>query len=224
MLANTILIPGLSRRAFALSLVGAAAAFGQGPTRTVTGTVKDAESSQPIAASQVVVKGTTRNAIGREDGAFIISVPAGAVTLVVRHIGFTIAEVAVGAEQTTVDVRMKRDIVNLEQVVVTGQASAVERRNLANSVASVSADQIASMPSASLQLALQGKAAGVQIQQNTGAPGGPGGRRRTRELIVLGMAVVVIAGGIILAITRGIRLPVGRGRVGGRRHGRRRCT
>ena len=145
------LVRRVVRRAFALSLFGAGTMLAQASTRTVTGTVKDAESGQPIAAAQVAVKGTTRNAIGREDGAFIISVPAGAVTLVVRHIGFTIAEVAVGAEQTTVDVRMKRDIVNLEQVVVTGQASAVERRNLANSVASVGADQIASMPSASLQ-------------------------------------------------------------------------
>ena len=115
-------------RAFAFSLFGAGVALAQGSTRAVTGTVKDAESGQPIAAAQVAVKGTTRNAIGREDGAFSISVPAGAVTLVVRHIGFTIAEANVGAEQATVDVRMKRDVVNLEQVVVTGQASAVEDR------------------------------------------------------------------------------------------------
>jgi hypothetical protein len=176
----------------------------------VTGTVKDAESSQPIGAAQVAVKGTTRNAIGREDGAFTISVPTGAVTLVVRHIGFTIAEVNVGAEQTTVDVRMRRDVVNLEQVVVTGQASAVERRNLANSVASVGADQIASMPSASLQLALQGKAAGVQIQQNTGAPGG-GDRIRLRGISsILGNTLpLYVIDGILVsddAIPAGVNL------------------
>jgi TonB-linked SusC/RagA family outer membrane protein len=198
------------RRAFALSLFGAGAVLAQGSTRTVTGSVKDAESGQPIGAAQVAVKGTTRNAIGREDGAFTISVPAGAVTLVVRHIGFTIGEVNVSAEQTTVDVRMKRDIVNLEQVVVTGQASAVERRNLANSVASVSADQIASMPSASLQLALQGKAAGVQIQQNTGAPGG-GDRVRLRGISsILGNTLpLYVIDGILVsddAIPAGVNL------------------
>ena len=95
------LVRGVLWRAFALSLLGAAAVLAQGSTRTVTGTVKDAESGQPIGAAQVAVKGTTRNAIGREDGAFTISVPAGAVVLVVRHIGFTIAEVNVGAEQAT---------------------------------------------------------------------------------------------------------------------------
>src|SRR5678815_4348257 len=108
------LVQGMLWRAFALSLFGSGAVLAQGATRTVTGTVKDAESSQPIGAAQVAVKGTTRNAIGREDGAFTISVLTGAVTLVVRHIGFTIAEVNVGAEQTTVDVRMRRDVVNLE--------------------------------------------------------------------------------------------------------------
>jgi len=169
------------RRAFALCVLGTAAAVAQGSPRTVTGTVKAAESSEPISAAQIAVKGTTRNVISRANGGFTITVPPGVVTLVVRHIGFTIAEVRVGADQTTVDVSMKRDIVNLEQVVVTGQATAVERRNLANSVASVSAENIASLPTPSLQVALQGKAAGVQIQQNTGAPGG-GDRIRLRGI------------------------------------------
>jgi Outer membrane cobalamin receptor protein len=169
------------RRAFALSAVGAAAVLAQGAPRTVSGTVKAAESSEPISAAQIAVKGTTRNVISRANGTFTIGVPDGAVTLVIRHIGFAIAEVRVGAEQTTVDVSMKRDIVNLEQVVVTGQATAVERRNLANSVASVTAENIASLPTPSLQVALQGKAAGVQIQQNTGAPGG-GDRIRLRGI------------------------------------------
>jgi hypothetical protein len=56
---------GVLRRAFTLTLVGAAQVLAQGPTRTVTGTVKDAESSEPIPAAQVVVKGTTRSSIGR---------------------------------------------------------------------------------------------------------------------------------------------------------------
>jgi TonB-linked SusC/RagA family outer membrane protein len=171
----------LLRRAFVLSLVSAGAALAQGTTRTVTGTVKDVESNDPISAAQVVVKGTTRGAVTRENGAFTITVPAGATTLVIRHIGFTMVETSVPAAQATVEVRMKRDVVSLDQVVVTGQATAVERRNLANSVASVAAKEIATVPTPSLQVALQGKAAGVQIQQNTGAPGG-GDRIRLRGI------------------------------------------
>jgi TonB-dependent SusC/RagA subfamily outer membrane receptor len=162
--------------------------------------------SQPIGAAQVAVKGRPET-IGREDGR--CHQRSGGR----HHSWFAIGSrslVNVGAEQTTVDVRMKRDVVNLEQVVVTGQASAVERRNLANSVASVGADQIASMPSASLQLALQGKAAGVQIQQNTGAPGG-GDRVRLRGISsILGNTLpLYVIDGILVsddAIPAGVNL------------------
>ena len=170
---------GRLQRAAVLLMFSASAALSQ-QTRTITGTVKG-EANDPVSAAQLNVKGTTRNATTREDGAFSIVAPTGAITLIVRHIGFAIAEVNVGADQATVDVRMKREVVNLEQVVVTGQASAVERRNLANSVASVSSDQLSNVPSPSLQKALQGKAAGIQIQSNTGAPGG-GDRIRLRGI------------------------------------------
>jgi TonB-linked SusC/RagA family outer membrane protein len=117
----------------------------------------------------------------RENGSFSVAVAAGAATLVVRRVGYGLTEVALAATQATIDIRMKREIVNLEQVVITGQATAVERRNLANSVASVSTEQLANVPAPSVQRALQGKAAAVQIQTNTGAPGG-GDRVRLRGI------------------------------------------
>jgi TonB-linked SusC/RagA family outer membrane protein len=165
----------------ALTFTTVATALAQAPPRTVTGTVKDAENGDPIPAAQIIVKGTTRSAVARDNGTFTLSVPAGAATLIVRRLGFTVAEVPVGATQTSVDVRMKHDMVRLDQVVVTGQATAVERRNLANSVATVAADQVATMPTPSVEVALQGKAAAVQIQANTGAPGG-GERVRLRGI------------------------------------------
>ena len=61
----------------------------------------------------------------------------------------------------------------LPGIVVTGQATSVARRNLANAVATVSADQIDNAPSAeSVEKFLQGKVAGAYIEQNSGAPGG----------------------------------------------------
>ena len=76
---------------------------------------------------------------------------------------------------------MRKDVLKLEQIVVTGQASGMSRRNLANSVASVGAEEIAKVPASSIENALQGKVAGAQIQQNTGAPGG-GDRIRLRGI------------------------------------------
>src|SRR2546430_17001376 len=74
---------------------------------------------------------------------------------------------------------MHKDVLKLDQIVVTGQASGIARRNLANSVASVDAEQLTKVPAVSVENALQGKVAGAQIQQNTGAPGG-GNRIRLR--------------------------------------------
>ncbi|HEX4682581.1 MAG TPA: TonB-dependent receptor plug domain-containing protein, partial [Gemmatimonadaceae bacterium] len=165
--------------ALAVALPGWALA--QAQTRTITGTVHDAESGAVIPTAQILVKGTTRSTVARENGTFSIAVAAGNATLVVRRLGFRLTEVPVGAAETAVDVRMRAELVRLDQVVVTGQATTVERRNLANSVATVSSDQVATMPTPSVQLALQGKAAAVQIQSNTGAPGG-GDRIRLRGI------------------------------------------
>ena len=79
---------------------------------------------------------------------------------------------------------MARDPLKLEEIVVTGLATGMSRRNLANSVASVSADEVSKVPATSIENALQGKVAGAQIQQNTGAPGG-GNRIRLRGITSL---------------------------------------
>ncbi len=150
-------------------------------TRTVTGTVKDADTGDPIVGAQVVLKGTTRAALVRDNGAFSLVVPANDVTVVVRRLGYPMTEVRVAAEQSSVTISMKKDVLNLEKVVVTGQATAISRRNLANSVAQVDATQIAEVPAASIALAMQGKAAAAQINVNTGAPGG-GERVRLRGI------------------------------------------
>src|SRR5438874_11974490 len=80
---------------------------------------------------------------------------------------------------TSITVVMHKDVLKLDQIVVTGQASGIARRNLANSVASVDAEDLTKVPAVSIEHALQGKVAGAQIQQNTGAPGG-GNRIRLR--------------------------------------------
>ena len=66
-------------------------------------------------------------------------------------------------------------------MVVTGPASGISRRNLANSVASIDAEDLTRVPAISIEQAFQGKVAGAQIQQNTGAPGG-GNRIRIRGI------------------------------------------
>ena len=170
-------------------------------TRTVTGTVTDVETSEPIRGAQISVRGNpTLGTVARDNGAFTISVPAQDVVLVVRRIGYPMKEVAVSASTSTVNITMRKDVLNLEQVVITGQASAVSRRNLANSVATVDAEDLTRVPATSIEHALQGKIAGAQIQQNTGAPGG-GNRVRLRGTSsILGNATpLYVVDGVIVS-------------------------
>ncbi|MFQ5702978.1 MAG: SusC/RagA family TonB-linked outer membrane protein [Gemmatimonadales bacterium] len=141
-------------------------------TRVLNGRVTDAVSNEPLAGAEVLIPNTTIRTTVREDGTYSIGIPIGRVSVLFRMIGFQRALVTVTGTQRTLDVSLKQDILQLEEVVVTGQATGVERRNLANGVSTVSADQLEVAPAASVEQQIQGKVAGANIQANSGAPGG----------------------------------------------------
>ncbi len=142
--------------------------------RTISGTVADSANGQPLAGAVITVRGGVGSTQSRENGGFVLTrAPEGEVTLVVRQIGYRRAEVAVGAgEGGPIAIALARDPFKLEEVVVTGQATGQERRNLANAVATVSSEDLAAVPTPSIEQQLQGKVAGADIQANSGAPGG----------------------------------------------------
>ena len=152
------------------SLAGTVRAQG----RTVTGTVTDSSSGAPLAGAQVSFQTGAQRTQTRDNGSFTLrDLPDQDVTLVFRLIGYRRGEAQVGAGETgPVTIALARDPFKLEEVVVTGQATGQERRNLANAVATVSAEDLAQVPTASLEQQLQGKIAGADIQANSGAPGG----------------------------------------------------
>lgn len=172
--------------------------FAQAGTRQVTGRIREEGSNAPIASAQVQVRGTTTGALSREDGTFTLRVSTAAVTLVTRRIGYPPVETLVPPGQDAVEITMKRDALKLDQVVITGQATTISRRNLPNSVASVSAEQVAAVSTAAVDQALQGKVAGAQISTSTGAPGG-GNRVRIRGISsILGNATpLYVVDGVI---------------------------
>ena len=142
-------------------------------TRTVTGTVTDAQSGQALEGARVAVRGTTLTTATGAGGRFTLAnVPAGDVVLTVRRIGNNPAEIRVAAGQSDVTAALTRDPLLLSAVVVTGQATGVERRNLANAVATVSREDVSRVSAQTVEQALQGKVAGASIQANSGAPGG----------------------------------------------------
>ena len=89
-----------------------------------------------------------------------------------RAIGFKGAQDTVPAGRATADVVLEPDPFNLEEVVVTGQSTGIEKQNLPNAVSTVNADELTRSPTGTLESALQGKIPGSLIQANSGAPGG----------------------------------------------------
>ena len=90
----------------------------------------------------------------------------------VRAIGYKRQQIAVPASQPRADFALEPDPFNLEEIVITGQATGQERQNLPNAVATVSSSELNRAPAPTLESALQGKIPGAYIQANSGAPGG----------------------------------------------------
>jgi len=91
---------------------------------------------------------------------------------VFRRIAFKRREVSVPAGQNVADAALEADVFNLEAVVVTGQATGVERRNAAIATTNVTGEEVSRVPSPSVDRALAGRVPGAIISQNSGAPGG----------------------------------------------------
>jgi len=152
------------------SLIGVAVASAQ--QRQITGRVTSAATSDPVAGVNVSVVGTAFAAVTDADGRYAIAAPDAAATLVFRRIAFKRRELAVPAGQSAADVTLDPDVFNLEAVVVTGQATGVERRNAAIATTVVTGTEVTNVPAPAVDRALQGKVPGAYIQQNSGAPGG----------------------------------------------------
>ncbi|HEY0970536.1 MAG TPA: SusC/RagA family TonB-linked outer membrane protein [Gemmatimonadales bacterium] len=160
----------LSSIAVAGALVLPVAAHAQ--PRVITGTVTVAGTSQPLADATVSVVGGTAVTRTEADGQFRLTAPAGEVTVAARAIGYRRVTTPVPAGQNTVNFALERDVLQLEGVVVTGQATTVERRSATTAVAHVSGEELTRVASPTIGNALTGKISGVNLQSNSGAPGG----------------------------------------------------
>ena len=140
--------------------------------RQIAGQVTNSQTGAAIGEATIAVEGTRIVAQSTTDGRYSLNAPDGDATLLVRAIGFKSGKVAAPAGQETADVALEPDPFHLEEVVVTGQSTGIEKQNLPNAVATVNADELTRAPTGTLESALQGKIPGALIQANSGAPGG----------------------------------------------------
>ncbi len=158
---------GITVLALAASVAGEALA-----QRRLAGLVVEEGSNQPLGSTSVSVTGTATGTYTDEQGRFAITVPNGAVSLRVRRIGYQMRTVLVQPTQSSVEVALKKDVLQLEGVTVTSQASVVERKNAATAVSQVNAEDLTRVPAVQVDQALQGKVVGANINLNSGLPGG----------------------------------------------------
>lgn len=134
----------------------------------VTGKVTD-EQGAALPGVNVVVKGSTRGATTDGEGRFRISVPGSNAVLVFSSVGYIRKEVTVGS-QTSINVSLSVDDQLLSEVVVVGYGSQL-KKELTGAVQTVGATEIKDIPVSQIGQKLQGRLAGVQINQTTGKPG-----------------------------------------------------
>ncbi len=136
---------------------------------TVSGTVTDGETGESIPGVNVLIKGTgSRGTVTDFDGNYRISTASSDV-LIISFIGYKSQEIAVGAN-TIIDVALQLDIEQLDEVVVIGYG-VQKKKVLTGAIESVSSDEINATPVVSVDQALQGRAAGVQLLNQSGQPG-----------------------------------------------------
>jgi TonB-linked SusC/RagA family outer membrane protein len=140
--------------------------------RRVSGRVTEA-GGQPVPLVTVTVQGTLVRGVTGDDGRYVLSdVPAGAQTLIARRLGYRRAAQTLAAGSDVADIALEKDVLQIEAVVVTGEATTVSSQNAANAVTVVNATDVNRVPQPNVENALQGKIPGAVITQNSGAPGG----------------------------------------------------
>lgn len=138
-------------------------------TKKITGKISASDNGTMLSGATVKVKGTNTTTTTDADGNFTIEAGADAI-LTITSVGYAAQDVPVG-NNTSLAIRMVADPQSMQQVVIVGYGQ-VKRKDLTGAVASVSADQIAKVPVTTLDQALQGRASGVMVTNNDGAPGG----------------------------------------------------
>jgi TonB-linked SusC/RagA family outer membrane protein len=149
----------------------------------VRGTVKD-ENGATMPGVNVLLKNTTIGSATDANGAYSISVPDNNAVIVFSFIGYLTTEQTVG-DRTTIDISLAPNVKELSEVVVVGYGTQ-QKSDITGALVSVGSREIREVPVANVQQALQGRAAGVEVQRVGTAPGATAQIRVRGERSILG--------------------------------------
>lgn len=135
---------------------------------TVRGRVTSGTEALP--GVNVIIKGTQQGTTTDANGQYNLVVPTSGATITFSYIGYLTQEIAVG-NRSTINVSLLSDERSLSEVVVVGYGTQ-RKVETTGSIASIKADELVQTPVVNVAQGLQARVAGVQVNQNTGAPGG----------------------------------------------------
>nr|WP_236971908.1 TonB-dependent receptor [Membranihabitans marinus] len=135
----------------------------------INGTILN-QSGEPLIGVNVLVKGSDKGTVTDFDGKYQLQDVDEQAVLVFSYIGYVSQEIAVNG-RTTINVELMEDVQALDEIVVIGYGSQ-KRSDLTGAVGSVNVDQLRQRPTPSLNQGLAGKISGVQVNTNSGRPGG----------------------------------------------------
>ena len=136
---------------------------------TVTGTIRDAATGEPLIGASIQVPETSTGSVTDYDGNYTLTLPAGTSRLLVSYTGYASREISLATGQTVADVNLDSGEL-LDEVVVIGYGT-TKKSDLTGSVASIDVEDIENIPTARVDQILQGRTAGVNITQTNGSPG-----------------------------------------------------
>jgi TonB-linked SusC/RagA family outer membrane protein len=133
----------------------------------LSGKVLDA-SGKPVAGASVTIRGSNKGTTSNSNGEFSLPVPKGA-TLVISGVGYTSKTIVIN-EETNISVSLDATDRSMDEVVVVGYGTQ-RKKDVTGAVVSVGEKALREVPTANLQGALQGRAAGLEVQRTGTRPG-----------------------------------------------------
>src|ERR1700689_5508188 len=111
--------------------------LGFSQNKTVAGSIPDANGNA-VANANITIKQSAQGTVTDADGKFKLTVPENAI-LIISSVGFRSQTIKADAFNGDIYVKLEEDVAHLDEIVVTGLATSVKRRNLANAVSTISA-------------------------------------------------------------------------------------
>ncbi|GEP88809.1 SusC/RagA family TonB-linked outer membrane protein [Chitinophaga terrae (ex Kim and Jung 2007)] len=164
----------------------------------VSGTVTD-ESGQPLPGVSINIKGTSLGTTTNAEGHFNLNTRSADDILIFTYIGYASQEIPLNG-RTVLSVKMLATSSNLNDVVVVGYGTQ-KKQNVTGAIASVPMQELRDMPVSNVATGLQGKIAGVVVQQNSGSPG------RTPAIKVRGFGSITAGNNPLIVVDGNIVSP-----------------